>query len=154
MKAEKIEAQKQRLAQKKEKLAREERRLALQSRKARTAKLIRLGGLFEDAGLFDLDPKALLGLLLESYEASKDPSVVSRWLDLGSRRLQSKESEDNVALIVQLDIDPPKKAVDLLKSMNFRWNKFRQEWQGYGSKEKLLDLLSEAKPEIQVVEVP
>lgn len=154
MKAENIEAKKQKLAQKKEKLVREERRLALHARKARTAKLIRLGGLFEDAGLFELDPKALLGLLLESYEAAKDPSVVSRWLDLGSRKLESKESEEGVALIVQLDIDPPQKAVDLLKSMNFRWNKFRQEWQGYGNKEKLLDLLSEAKPKIEVVEAP
>lgn len=62
-------------------------------RKARTRRIIELGGLVELAGLADLDRGAVLGLLLEAAKRASDAETLATAKRTGDALLASRESE-------------------------------------------------------------
>lgn len=62
-------------------------------RKARTRRIIELGGLVELAGLADLDRGAVLGLLLDAAKRASDAEALATAKRAGDALLSSRESE-------------------------------------------------------------
>lgn len=65
---------------------------AKKARQERTHHLCNLGGLVEKAGLGEMEPSALLGMLLQQADfLSKNPGVLSRWTEMGQAALSDRE---------------------------------------------------------------
>mgnify|MGYP000027171612 FL=1 len=65
---------------------------AKKARQERTHHLCNLGGLVEKAGLGEMEPSALLGMLLQQADfLSKNPGVLSRWTEMGQAVLSERE---------------------------------------------------------------
>ena len=65
---------------------------AKKARQERTHHLCNLGGLVEKAGLGEMEPSALLGMLLKQADfLSKNPGVLSRWTEMGQAVLSERE---------------------------------------------------------------
>lgn len=77
--AERIKKLEEQIAKKRAELVRVKGRLSEKERKARTRKLIQIGGLAEIAGLLESDEGFLLGALLNAAEISPDSE---RWKSL------------------------------------------------------------------------
>lgn len=60
-------------------------------RKARTRKLIELGGLVEIAGLTEMDRGTLLGLMLAGAGAANDPERAASWKTRGDAAIAERE---------------------------------------------------------------
>ena len=80
--AERIKRLEEQIAKKRAALVREKGRLSEKERKARTRKLIEIGGLAEIAGLLEFDPGFLLGSFLNIAEVSSDSE---RWKSLKTK---------------------------------------------------------------------
>lgn len=67
---------------------------AKKRRQERTHHLCNLGGLIEKAGLGEMEPAALLGMMLQQVEyMATNPTIVSRWKERGQMALQGTPSE-------------------------------------------------------------
>ena len=63
-------------------------------RKERTRRLIQLGGLVEKAGLGDMDPTALLGMLIQQKDfLEKTPGVFNNWKKQGADFFEKEKEE-------------------------------------------------------------
>lgn len=90
--AEKIKKLEEQIAKKKAALIREKGRLSEKERKARTRKLIQIGGLAELAGLADAEPGFLLGYLMEAAKVSPDSAEWRRLKAKGDSVLNEREA--------------------------------------------------------------
>ena len=67
-------------------------REAKDARRERTHKLCQLGGLIEKAGLGELSPACLLGMLIQQKEyLENNQGILSRWEEKGSAILKASE---------------------------------------------------------------
>nr|CRY96502.1 hypothetical protein [uncultured prokaryote] len=65
---------------------------AKKARQERTHHLCNLGGLVEKAGLGDMAPAALLGMLLQQAEyLQANPAILNRWTERGQVALNEKQ---------------------------------------------------------------
>ncbi len=147
-----LEEEKKKLALKKSRIEAKEKRLKEKERKARTRRLIELGGLVSKAGVEGLNNNALLGALLYIKEKVKDQETVKKWKDKGSKAFEKDKSQNGEALIVSFETEPSKETKDILRNSGLRWNRFRREWQGYSKLEALKNKLDGIEAKIETVE--
>lgn len=82
--ADKLYTEKLKLEQKKAKIITEEARLKIQERKARTRRLIEIGGLVVKAKFDDLPTNSLLGAFVSlKKELIQHPNVQDQWTKIG-----------------------------------------------------------------------
>ena len=148
-----IAEQKQRLEQKKARMRLEETRLKLKERKTRTRHLIEIGGLVTKAGLNDLPTNTLYGaLLFLSNELKNNDSIRSAWTIKGNSAF-NKEKQDSKPVILSFASEPIKEVRDTIRSLGFRFNKFRKEWYGnVKDMEELKTCVSKCRHELEVLE--
>ncbi|MBE9044326.1 conjugal transfer protein TraD [Pleurocapsales cyanobacterium LEGE 10410] len=72
-------------------LAREKSRLKEQKRKARTKKLIEIGGLTEIAGISNVDKAALLGAMVQMKELLEDKQTFNMFRKKGEELLSKRK---------------------------------------------------------------
>ena len=51
-------------------------------------------------------------------------------------------------LIVKFQEKTSEEAINVIKSRNFKWNQFREEWYGFGEKEELSQALGDSSVDI------
>ena len=144
-----IDKQKKSLKAKRAELDRKEKLLKEKERKVQTKKLINHGSLIEKAGISELDPKALLGALLEISNKIEDKSQLENWSNIGNEFLEKKDRKTKLIVNFQKDLGSEEKA--LLKNMKFSWNQFRNEWYGYSTKQEVLEKFANFSPNIEEV---
>lgn len=71
-------------------ISREKQKLKEQKRKARTKKLIEIGGLSEIAGISEIDKHALLGAMIQIKELLNDPHTLNMLRKKGKELLNKK----------------------------------------------------------------
>lgn len=136
------------LEEKKRDLKEKERVLREKEREYSQKKLIGLGKIAMRAGLSDIDPEVLFGAFLEVIERSKDPSVIAEW------KIRSQKNSEGVSgnrIAVSFKNPPPIEEKNKLKDLNFRWNKFREEFYGFGDINQLSVLLKNVECDISII---
>lgn len=141
--AEVIELEKRLLAQKQAALSKKSLALKDVERRARTQRLIKLGGLVEKAGLDNLDPAALLGGLLElAGIAGREPQRLAGWKATGGTALLNKPADERRPLIVTFPSPAPTEVRKGLRALKLRWSDVRQEWDGYADPSAVVALVA------------
>lgn len=143
IKIEKIENSKQKLKEK-EKALQEQKKI--QSRKT----LHSLGKLIFEAGIANLDEKALVGALLEISEKSKDESNIKNWQKYYEESKTAKNKYKN-AFAISFKSPPDTETKEKLKEIDFKWNKFRMEFYGFAEEENLKKLFINQECQIEKI---
>ena len=146
-----LQSKKQKLEQQKAKIGLIEARLKLMERKARTRRLIELGGLLSKVKLDTQPNNVLYGMLLEAKELIKDKSQLEKWAKIGGAAFAT-EQKNKVPVILTFDSKPPAEARNIIRSHGLKWNTIRKEWHGYA--EDLKQLKSDVSDyDCQIIEM-
>lgn len=148
----KIKEEKKKLEQKKARLTAEENRLKIKERKMRTRHLIEVGGLVAKAGIDMLPTNTLYGALISlARSLEEDIKIKDAWTKLGSSKFD-KEEKETTAVIIKFNEKESKELRDNLRTLNLRWNKFRNEWYGKISDvDSLKKSLQAVKYELEII---
>jgi hypothetical protein len=125
-----LEREKQKIEQQKAKIALKEARLKLRERKARTRRLIELGGLLAKVKLDSQPNNVLYGMLLEAKENIKEESQLKKWAKIGGAAFAA-EQKNKTLLILKFSSAPPKEVLNNVRGHGLKWNGTRHEWHGY-----------------------
>ena len=142
---EKIE-QKKKILELKKKLLKEK------ERKQRFKQSIEIGKLACKANIDSLDKQILFGAFIEIFERSQKPDHVNAWKNLAVTFNQKSDFNLTVALSVSFKSDFGQEVKDKLKSLGFRWNKFRKEFYGYGNKNEIESIFNDTQCIVEVLE--
>ena len=119
--------------QQKARLAEQEAKLKGAERKARTRRLIEVGGLIDKAGLLELEPNALYGALLSLRDGVGDKDQITKWTALGGRafaRDARLRDEGKEAVVLTFPTALGKDVTAALRQAGFRFSKVMQHWEG------------------------
>lgn len=133
-KSEAIEAEK-------EKIKKKQRILKEKEKKMREKSFLEIGRLSYEADIYSIDQKALLGAFLEINEKSKNEETKRDWRLVAEKWLDLKTQEARTPLSISIKENTDARLKSELKKMKFKWNNFRGEYYGYGSKEEIENLL-------------
>lgn len=119
--------------QQKARLAEQEARLKTAERKARTRRLIEVGGLVDKAGLLDLESSTLYGALLSLRDGAGDKTQLGKWEALGGRTFAREarlRDEGREPIVLTFPTTFGKSETAPLRAAGFRFNKVLQHWEG------------------------
>jgi hypothetical protein len=146
-----LEQKKERLMQLKNRIREEETLLKAKERKARTRRLIELGGLVTKAQLDHLPSNTLYGSLLHIKEQlANNAKLQAQWAHQGGAAF-SKSDIPKTAVIVSFSEKPSADLCIKLRALGLKWNNIRQEWQGHTILQEVTDLLQDQKAVVQEV---
>ena len=139
-----IERKKQLLEKKEERIRIEKRLLKEKEQQRRARKFSEIGQIAAQAGIDSLDRHLLLGAFLEISLQMKEAKSQSLWK---KRADEFEEGHKNVSatrqsLSISFQADPNKEVKVKLRAAGFRWNRFRNEFVGYGDSSAVEKLLS------------
>jgi len=127
-----LTTKKERLSAQQERLKKQQQLLKIQERKQRTKKLIELGGLIAKADLSHLSQDELLGALISLKPLAKDAKQRAAWVASTKGHLKTVPAEPATPIAITFSKPPSQDTKAELKKLKFHWNRFRNEWQGYG----------------------
>ncbi|PJD94555.1 MAG: hypothetical protein CK425_11285 [Parachlamydia sp.] len=145
-----LEAIKEKILLKKQKLKEQEKMIKNQEKTSKIKRFSELGRLAYKAKLESLDEKVLLGAFLEIAEKSQDAKALKAWLER-SEKIQN-DTTSLKRILISFRAVPNQEIKDQLKKMNFRWNSFRGEYYGRGTKDDLTNLLKGLDVSIEVID--
>ena len=129
-----IEREKQKIEQHKARIALKEAGVKLRERKARTRRLIELGGLLAKVKLDTQPNNVIYGMLIEAKDKIdknvKENSPLEKWAKIGGAAFAA-EQKDKVPVILSFDSKPPSEARNIIRSHGLKWNNIRKEWHGH-----------------------
>lgn len=148
-----IERKKQLLEKKEERIRIEKRLLKEKEQQRRAKKLIEIGQIAGQAGIDSLDRYLLLGAFLEISTQMKEEKSQSLWK---KRADEFKEGNKNAyamhqSLSISFQADPNKEVKVKLRAAGFRWNRFRNEFVGYGDPSAIEQLLTGESFKLEVL---
>lgn len=146
------------IAEKKKRLEREKNRLREKEsyikqleRKARTRKLIEMGGLVAKAELGTLPPETLLGGLLSLHSTlNKNDEIIEQWAQSGKEAF-SEANKGKTPVIVTFKEKPDRDIRTTIRSLGLKYNPYRKEWQGHVPLPELEKSLTQQKAEVKVL---
>ena len=123
-------------------------------RKARTRRLIRVGGLVEKAGLLELEPNALYGAVLSLRDRADDAEQIREWAALGGRafaREARAEDEAKKPVVISFPAPVARGVAAALRSAGLRFNRLREEWEGRADFDKAATIANDHRGTIRKV---
>lgn len=123
-----------------------EKILKNKGRKIQAKRLIQLSSVLKKCGIDTWDIPTLLGACLELKERGKDLDQLAQWKEKG----EGFNQKTPMPLIVIPTSEAPDSFVQTMKDKNFKWNKFRKEWYGYGVKEEIEELVKTYKGRVDI----
>lgn len=147
-----LEKQKSKLEDTKRKIKQREKMLKEKEKMASQNVLIDLGKLFVKAQISHLDHDSLLGALIEISEKSKDEKNLLSWKEKSKQQIENdlKTNQGN-PITIKFENPPAKEIKEQLRNMDFKWNRFRGEYYGFGEKTGLSNLLENQKCKIEII---
>jgi hypothetical protein len=125
-----LEQKKTRLLQLKNRVRETEALLKNQERKARTRRLIELGGLVAKAQLDHLSTNTLYGSFLHiKAQLTNNAKLLEQWTHEGGTAFSQVERL-KTAIIVSFTKKPSTDMCLKLRALGLKWNPIRKEWQG------------------------
>lgn len=135
------------LADKKARIEQQEKLIKEKERKIKTRRYIQVGILASKFGIDTFDDLVLAGAFAEMEESSKDSATLNKWKKKG----ESLSKTNLHPLILSFGKELDDEAKKRLKSQGFKWNSFRNEWQGYGIKEEITKLAEKFDGTVEAV---
>jgi hypothetical protein len=132
--------------QQKARLVETEAKLKDAEKKARSRRLIEIGGLAEKAGLAEIPTAQLYGALLSLRGNMDNPKQLEQWATTGSRAMIEEgaaRDENREPIVLTLPAKPVKEATALLRSSGFRYNNVFRHWEGFAQFETAEQLAAE-----------
>ena len=144
----------ERAAQRKTRAEQEAARLKRIQRAQRTRRLIEIGGLAVKAGIDELPRAALYDRFLRIAEDAKNnPKAVPLWERAGGRYFQ-KEEDSRVVAVARFKGRIEPEVAASLRAAGFRWNRYRQEWNGKVEWDEAKKLVDDTGGKIERVKEP
>jgi hypothetical protein len=145
-----LEKKKERLKEKKLALIQEEKLLEKKKKDIEKRRIFDVGLLIKKSGLLELEDSVLIGALMEIKELSTNEESVRRWKEKSN--LLKEEGEEKRPLIIRVTSSENEKSLEKkIRSLGFKFNKFRKEWYGYGNPEMIGKNIGEGNLEITEV---
>ena len=132
-----LDEEKRKLERQKEKLRLKENIIREKEKRKRARFFHEIGKLAYRTKIDTLNEEILLGAFVEIRDNQENEETVSRWKHLAYNFISNETNDKEVAVCVTFKNDPSKETRDIMKKNKFRWNSFRKEFYGYGSKELL-----------------
>lgn len=146
-----LEKKKSKIEEKQKNLLQEKIRLAEKEKKIRDKRFFDIGRLANKANIEHLDNEILLGAFIEISNNSKEESLLKKWKKIAEEFSNEKMQSDKTPIVIKFKTDPRKEILSILKEENFKWCRFRKEFQGLSNYEKIKDLLQETDASIQII---
>lgn len=146
-----LEKKKLKLDEEKKKLLLRSQLLQEQEKKKRSKRFQEIGRLAYKASIDHLDAETLLGVFLDIADNSQQTDFLQKWKSRAQAFLKARSEENATPIAIKFKSDVNKEMAQKLKELNFRWNRFRKEYYGYGNKSQLTQILGEANCHIQEV---
>lgn len=137
------------IEEKKKKIRLQEQILREKEKRRKIKRAEKIGRLAVKAGIDDIDDDAFLGAFIEIAEKSENQKDVERWKKR-STSFTSKTCPD--AIILTFETPPSKEEKETIKSLGLKWNKFRNEYYGYGELDALKKEFPDENCTIRVVD--
>lgn len=141
----KIEIQKKKLLVK-EKIIKEREKQKL------TKRFTEVGRIANQANIHDLDKEILLGAFVEISTRYQDKDALSKWKVLAKEHQKKFDNRESTPLTISFKNQPSQEIKAKLKNFKFKWNRFRNEFQGYGNKSALEEELKGSEFLIHVID--
>ena len=72
------------------------------------------------------------------------------WRELGKKAAVESDKNDKKPVIIATKTEMPKEIRDRLRSLKFRWNSFRNEWEGYAIPDEIRALFNGSQAEVTI----
>ena len=90
-------------------------------------------------------------MFLEISEKVKEDENIENWKARAEKFLRKSEKKVDSPLSITFGDEPAQEVKNLLKEMNFKWNRFRKEYYGYGAKSEIEEKLNGADFTLEVL---
>jgi len=142
----------EKIEEKKKKLQLKEKIIKEKDRRKQKAIFSEIGAIANKAGIDTLDPEILLGAFIDISEKLHDESNILKWKENIKKIASVFDKDQQSPIIIKFQSEITQNEKDLMKKLNFKWNKFRSEFYGYGIKNTLEKLLKDTSCKIELVE--
>ena len=146
-----IDEVKKKLEIQKKKLLTKERLIKEKEKQKKVRRFTEVGRIASQANINDLDDETLLGAFIEISKRFHDSNALSKWKSLSQEHQAESQKSESVPLTISFKSPPNSEIKAKLKNLNFRWNRFRNEFQGYGNKSAIEEMLKDSEYSIHVV---
>jgi len=152
MTTQELEIEKSKIDQQKRKLQIKEKILKEKEKRMRVQKCTEIGKVAFKAEIDQLDPLILLGAFLEVAEKKNNDTQINEWKKKSEAFLDEKDSDSLRQLIVSFSSDVSTEIRGVMRKMDFKWNKFRKEFYGYGCQKNLEKTLEGSDFKIEILD--
>ncbi len=147
-----IEDEKKMIEKRKKKILIKEKLIREKEKQALSRKLSEIGKIAQKAKIDQIDKELLFGAFLEIAEKNQEEKNRDNWEQKTKTFLKTTLKDSKEPLIISFSSQPTTKIESLLKKMNFKWNKFRKEFYGYGHKKTIQEALAGTDFKIEIAE--
>jgi hypothetical protein len=112
-------------------------------------RLIEIGKLSAKAKIDNVESDVLFGAFLDIANKLHEKDSIKKWKELAN---QIRTNEKKNCIAVSFKNQPSSEAKEQLKKLNFRWNKFRNEFCGMGDKSMVSSIMKDYECKIEVIE--
>ena len=147
----KIDAEKEKLEMMKKKIQLQEKILKEKEKRQRALRFEEIGRIAVKANIDSLDENTILGAFLEISEKINERKTIEDWKRRAEKFLTVAEKTDDSPISISFKNDPSTEIKNKLKDANFKWNRFRKEYYGFGNKSELETLFKETESTIEVL---
>lgn len=133
------------------------KKLLIEKEKQKTAKIKSkrfaiIGKIVSKAGIDHLDDSTLLGAFLEIQKISSSDEKIKHWKESGDSFFAKEIANGETPLSISFNGEIGNGEKQIMKSMGFRFNKFRNEFYGYGKEGVLKEKLNGYSYKIEVLD--
>lgn len=110
-----------------------------------------IGKIAFKAGIEKLDDSMLLGAFLEIAKQSSSIEKINLWKELGESRINKEKADGEIAVSISFNGKIGQNEKSTMRSLGFRYNKFRNEFYGYGVEEQINQKLNGFDYKIEIL---
>jgi len=144
-----LKTQKKSIEERKRDLEQKKKNLMNKERASSQKRMLEIGRFALKAKINNLDDSLLFGAFIEIANNSNNVEFIAKCRE----NLQQINTENSGSRITISFKQPPSREIkDHLKSIDFKWNKFRGEYYGFGDKSSLSKIIGKIDCKIEVIE--
>lgn len=146
-----LEAQREKIERERERVKIKEKILKEKEKRRQVRRFTEVGRIAAKAKIESIEDRVLLGAFLDISERLEQNSCLDSWKRKAENFLNESPKNQCEPLCITFKEEPSLETKKRLRKLNFKWNKFRKEFYGYGERENLVLELEGLDCHIEVV---